>query len=118
VTSYEELLPVIGEVHGRGEDIRLPEPAMHEIPVLYGGKYGPDLEFVSEYWRTDGGPGDRPSHGFSLHCLRCRFYAWVPYPSADRLDKRLFTPRLETPRLKVAGRVSGSCSVADRDIHV
>ena len=99
VTSYEELLPVIGEVHGRGEDIRLPEPAMHEIPVLYGGKYGPDLEFVSEYC------GLTEDQVIGLHTASVyTVYAvgFMPgFPYLGPLDKRLFTPRLETPRLKV-----------------
>ena len=27
----------------------LAPPALHEVPVMYGGEYGPDLEFVCEY---------------------------------------------------------------------
>jgi inhibitor of KinA len=98
ITSYEQLLPAIGEVYGR-PDVKLPEPAMHEIPVQYGGEYGPDLEFVSEYC------GLTEEQVIGLHTASVyTVYAvgFMPgFPYLGPLDRRLFTPRLETPRLKV-----------------
>ena len=31
------------------EGIQIPEPKTVEIPVVYGGEYGPDLEWVARY---------------------------------------------------------------------
>jgi inhibitor of KinA len=98
ITSYEKLLSAIGEAHARG-DIELPPPAMHEIPVVYGGEYGPDLEFVSEYC------GLTEEDVIGLHTASVyTVYAvgFMPgFPYLGPLDRKLFTPRLETPRLKV-----------------
>jgi len=98
VTSYERLLPAIGEAQGRG-DVELPNPATYEIPVMYGGEYGPDLEFVSEYC------GLTEEEVIGLHTASVyTVYAvgFMPgFPYLGPLDRKLFTPRLETPRLKV-----------------
>ena len=97
-TSFEKLLLAIEEAHGTG-DVKLPEPHTHEIPVRYGGEYGPDLEFVSEYC------GLTEDQVIGLHTASVyRVYAvgFMPgFPYLGPLDRRLFTPRLETPRLKV-----------------
>lgn len=106
ITSYERLLPAIQEMHA-GEDVELAEPVTYEIPVKYGGEYGPDLEFVSEYC------GLTEEQVIGLHTAKVyTVYAvgFLPgFPYLGPLDKRLFTPRLETPRLKVP---EGSVGIA------
>ena len=74
---------------------------------MYGGEYGPDLEFVCEYC------GLAEDEVIELHTASV--YAvfsvgFLPgFPYLGPLDKRLFTPRLETPRLKVP---EGSVGIA------
>ena len=106
VTSYESLLPAIE----KGDGGMGPEPAppvLHKIPVMYGGEYGPDLEFVCEYC------GLTEHEIIELHTAPV--YAvfavgFLPgFPYLGPLDRRLFTPRLETPRLKVP---EGSVGIA------
>ena len=82
-------------------------PALHEVPVIYGGEYGPDLEFVSEYC---GLTEDEivEIHTASVYAVFA--VGFLPgFPYLGPLDKRLFTPRLEAPRLKVP---EGSVGIA------
>jgi len=106
VQSYERLLPEIQkENEAIGQD--LAPLTFHEIPVIYGGEYGPDLHFVSEYC---GLSEDEviELHTRTVYAVFC--VGFLPgYPYLGPLDKKLFTPRLETPRLKVP---EGSVGIA------
>ncbi|MGD0236591.1 MAG: 5-oxoprolinase subunit PxpB [Syntrophorhabdales bacterium] len=105
VTSYETLLPAIEK--GDGWIPELAPPALYEIPVMYGGEYGPDLEFVCEYC------GLTEDEVIELHTASVYSVfavGFLPgFPYLGPLDRRLFTPRLETARLKVP---EGSVGIA------
>ena len=78
-----------------------------EIPVCYGGQYGPDIETVAE------------KNGLSVEeVVRIHTAAEYPiymmgfapgFPYLGGLDERLHTPRLETPRSAVP---AGSVGIA------
>lgn len=75
-----------------------------QIPVQYGGEYGPDLNSVAEYHKLT------PQEVIAIHTstqYKVLFLGFQPgFPYLDGLDKRLFTPRLATPRLSIpAGSV-------------
>lgn len=85
-------------------DVDLPEPKVIEVPTVYGGRYGPDIEFVARY------------HGLSveevieLHANKnylVYMLGFTPgFTFLGGLDERLHTPRLSTPRKRVpAGSV-------------
>ena len=82
-----------------GQDNRTPQ--IVEIPTVYGGEYGPDLEFVARY------SGLSPEEVIRLHSepfyhvYMLGFVAGFPY--LGDLAERLAVPRLSTPRLKVPG---------------
>jgi inhibitor of KinA len=82
-----------------GDDGRLVE-----IPVCYGGEFGPDLEAVASL------RGLAPGDVVALHAgaeYRVHLVGFVPgFPYLDGLDARLATPRRESPRTAVpAGSV-------------
>lgn len=75
-----------------------------EIPVRYGGEYGPDLAFVAEH------AGLSEAEVIALHSQRpYRIYmiGFLPgFPYLGGLDERLHTPRLDAPRTRIpAGSV-------------
>lgn len=77
---------------------------IHEIPVRYGGEYGPDMEFVSSY------TGLSEEEVIQIHTstiYTVYTIGFIPgFPYLGTLDKRLFVPRLATPRTSVpAGSV-------------
>jgi KipI family sensor histidine kinase inhibitor len=83
------------------------QPNVVEIPTVYGGKDGPDLEFVARH------TGLSEAGVVRLHCeplyhvYMLGFTAGFPYLGG--LPERLSVPRRETPRLKVP---SGSVGIA------
>jgi inhibitor of KinA len=88
--------------HLDGSDI--PPPSTVEIPVCYGGDFGPDIGFVAEHNRI-AVPDVIAIHTANpYHIYTIGFAPGFCYLGG--LDPRLHTPRLETPRTSVpAGAV-------------
>jgi KipI family sensor histidine kinase inhibitor len=98
-TSYNDFISFLMD---KAEDIasmQVPEPKSHEIPVQYGGEYGPDMEFVCSY------SGLNEEEVVEIHTSTVYTVfavGFIPgFPYMGTLDKRIYAPRLETPRLKV-----------------
>ncbi len=83
------------------------KPHLLEVPVRYGGEYGPDLSFVASYHRST------PHEIVRLHVSReytVYMMGFTPgFPYMGKLDDALVTPRLETPRTRVP---AGSVGIA------
>ena len=82
----------------------LAEGRVIEIPVLYGGEYGPDLEYVAEQNNLT------PQEVIDIHTsgdYLVYMLGFAPgFPFLGGLDSRIATPRRQTPRLKIeAGSV-------------
>lgn len=98
-TSYDEFVSFLRGKENEIASIRVPEPRFHEIPVTYGGEYGPDMEFVCSY------SGLNEEEVIEIHSSTVYTVfavGFIPgFPYMGTLDKRIYAPRLETPRLKV-----------------
>ena len=83
--------------------------ALHEIPVLYGGEWGPDLDDIAAFAALSS------EQTVTLHAsTRYRVYmlGFSPgFPYLGLVSTRLAIPRLSTPRTKVP---AGSVGIADR----
>jgi inhibitor of KinA len=97
--SHEELKITLGRYLGRLEDVRLPEPRRIEIPVSYGGEFGPDLAAVATIC------GITPAQVIGLHSsvtYVVYFLGFVPgFAYLGELPDALATSRLATPRRSV-----------------
>ncbi|RTR27445.1 5-oxoprolinase subunit PxpB [Shewanella atlantica] len=75
-----------------------------EIPIVYGGEFGPDLEQVARYHQLSCEEVIRRHSSGSYTVLFLGFQPGFPY--LDGLDSNLFTPRLSVPRISIpAGSV-------------
>ncbi|CAA7599545.1 allophanate hydrolase [Acididesulfobacillus acetoxydans] len=95
--AFEQALAEAGAGRGR----------VAEIPVCYGGEYGPDLEYVAGYHGLTTGQVIALHTGteYLVHML-----GFMPgFPYLGGLPLRLATPRLATPRAEVA---RGSVGIA------
>ena len=103
----------IAEYEKRAEKLLAAEPRQVEIPVCYGGEFGPDLEDVAAK------SGLSPAKVIMLHCTRAYhayFLGFAPgFAYLGDVAKEIATPRLETPRKEVP---PGSVGIAGRQTAV
>ncbi len=97
----------------RAEHFALPVPRCVEIPVCYGGEFGPDLEEVAAIH------GLKPQRVAEIHAsqvYRAYFLGFAPgFAYLGDLPEEIATPRLATPRKKVA---AGSVAIAGRQTAI
>lgn len=85
------------------------EKRIVEIPVAYGGEFGPDIGFVAEY---NGLSVDDVIEIHSKPLYRVYMLGFLPgFAYLGGMEERIATPRLENPRLKVP---AGSVGIAGK----
>jgi inhibitor of KinA len=104
---HAELEVILKKYLDRLEEVSLPEPRQVEIPVCYGGEYGPDLSDVAAMH------GMTTPQAIELHRSArylVYFLGFVPgFAYLGGLPEALVTPRLATPRRRVP---AGSVGIA------
>ena len=112
-TGRSDLEPAIAALHARAAAAPLPEPRTVEIPVRYGGEYGPDLEDVAAL------SGRSPEQVVRLHSgadYLVYFLGFLPgFPYLGGMPESIAVPRLETPRRRVP---AGSVAIGGRQTGV
>ncbi len=97
--DHAEVRTRVSSYLARLEEAPLPTPREIEIPVCYGGEFGPDLDYVAAMHGITSG------QAVELHCSAryiVHFFGFVPgFAYLGGLPSALATPRLETPRTKV-----------------
>jgi inhibitor of KinA len=111
--QHHELEKILRGYLERLQEVSLPEPRTVEIPVCYGGEFGPDLAEVS------GMHGLTPAQAIELHSSTSYlvyFLGFVPgFAYLGELPGSLVTPRLPTPRRTVP---AGSVGIAGNQTGV
>jgi inhibitor of KinA len=111
--SFERLLLLVEGAMREGPDLPASDGPVVEIPVCYGGRYGPDLDELAGLHRLC------VEEVIRIHC--CPVYTvymigFTPgFPYLGGLDERLATPRRKEPRRKVP---AGSVGIADRQTGI
>ncbi len=112
-SGHDELEAILRTYLDRLESLPLPESRQIEIPVCYGGEFGPDLNDVSAIH------GLAPSRTIELHAsatYTVYFLGFVPgFAYLGELPESLVTPRLAKPRRIVP---PGSVGIAGRQTGV
>ena len=111
--THSELEAILRGYLFRLEDVRLPDPRQLEIPVCYGGEFGPDLNEVAALH------GMTPAQAIELHAsvtYVVYFLGFVPgFAYLGELPEALATPRLARPRRSVP---PGSVGIAGKQTGV
>jgi inhibitor of KinA len=109
----EDLEKELRKYLGRLDKVKLPAPRQVEIPVCYGGEFGPDLEDVALLHEMT------QERIIELHISATYlvyFLGFVPgFAYLGELPEELVTPRLPTPRKKVP---AGSVGIAGNQTGV
>jgi len=110
---HEELLKTLTSYVARTDAIALPEPRLVEIPVCYGGEFGPDLPEVASLCKLT------PGQVIELHSATTYlvyFLGFAPgFAYLGEVPDALLTPRLATPRRRVP---PGSVGIAGNQTGV
>ena len=111
--GHDELESILKKYLKRLKEVSLPEPRKREIPVCYGGEYGPDLGDVATMC------GISPEQVIELHASTSYlvyFLGFVPgFAYLGELPATLVTPRLAAPRRSVP---AGSVGIAGNQTGV
>ncbi|WP_324736167.1 5-oxoprolinase subunit PxpB [Thermococcus sp. SY098] len=109
--SYQEALDAIKpflSAEPKGE-----KPRIVEIPTVYGGEFGPDIEFVAKH---NGLTVDDVIEIHSKPLYRVYMLGFTPgFAYLGGMDEKVATPRLEKPRLKVP---AGSVGIAGKQTGI
>lgn len=112
-TTSDRIRKTINDLFHHLDEFELPEPANIEIPVAYGGNYGPDLLWVAEYHKTT--PEDIISQ-HTQNSYNVYMIGFIPgFPYMGELPETLETPRKKTPRTAVPG---GSVGLAQKQTGI
>jgi inhibitor of KinA len=99
LAPYRQLSQSIEEILTRGIALGQKSTRTVEIPVCYGGEFGPDLQEVATV------RGLTPEQVVQFHCESASvvyMLGFAPgHPYAGGLDPRLIVPRRSTPRTSV-----------------
>lgn len=108
ITTSSRLKEELLALEERLPEVQIPPPKMVEIPVCYGGEYGPDLESVAQLH------GLSPQEVIRIHSeptYQVYMIGFTPgFPFLGRLPEALHTPRHKTPRTRVP---AGSVGIAN-----
>lgn len=107
VIRYDPLVKALEGLMGQLDQIRIPPSEVLEIPVLYGGEEGPDLDFVAQH------SGKTPEEVISIHTSTeylIYMLGFTPgFTYLGGMSEEIATPRLKTPRVKIP---AGSVGIA------
>lgn len=91
----------------RADSLPAIQPRRIEAPVVYGGDFGPDLQFVAEHNHLSADEVIRIHSSAEYSVYMMGFTPGFPY--LGKLDPAIAAPRLETPRTRVR---AGSVGIA------
>lgn len=107
-TSPEDLRTAMENAEKSIADARIALPAVVEIPVCYGGEFGPDIGFVAQTHDLSEEEVIKihSGNGYPIYMI-----GFTPgFPFLGGLPEILHTPRLPTPRTRVP---EGSVGIAN-----
>jgi KipI family sensor histidine kinase inhibitor len=112
-TGFDRLRDEILSLQQAADPSLVPQPRTLSVPVVYGGEYGPDLDWVAGFHKIS------PEQVVTLHTgttYRVYMIGFTPgYPYLGELPEALATPRRETPRTVVP---QGSVAIAQRQTGI
>lgn len=113
VVSFSGLKTCLNKLLAELSHVEIPEPKTIRIPVVYGGEYGPDIEFVAEY------NGISPAEVIESHAevaYEVYMIGFTPgFPYMGEIAATIAAPRRSSPRTRVP---RGSVGIAQRQTGI
>jgi inhibitor of KinA len=113
VINLNTLQTKLMELENNLDKVEIPKPRIIEIPTLYGGEYGPDLNFVAEH------NGITLEDVIKTHCsvdYLIYMLGFTPgFPYLGGMSEKIAAPRLSVPRAKIP---AGSVGIAGKQTGI
>lgn len=113
IISFHQLQSQLAVLMEHTKSVALPSPLIIEIPTVYGGDCGPDLDFVAGYH------GLSPAEVISIHTsvdYLVYMLGFTPgFPYLGGMDPRIAVPRLDNPRINIP---AGSVGIAGKQTGI
>ena len=103
----KELREILFRLSQQPLESELSKPRLIEIPTVYGGEYGPDLEFVASHNKLSVNEVIQIHTGTPYLIYMIGFLPGFPYLGG--MSARIAAPRLDTPRTRIP---TGSVGIA------
>lgn len=113
VIGCKQLIQKLTALTGKLSQVEIPPSDVLEIPVLYGGEMGPDLDFVAEHAKLSKEEviAIHTSTEYLIYML-----GFTPgFTYLGGMSDQIETPRLKTPRVKIP---AGSVGIAGKQTGV
>ena len=111
--DHAEVQAKLSEYESRADKVPAGKARLVEVPVCYGGEFGPDLEEVAA---RHGLPAEKVVELHIARTYHAYFLGFAPgFAYLGDLAEEIAMPRLETPRKEVA---AGSVGIAGRQTAV
>ncbi len=111
--GFQELATLLLDLEKNLDKTTLAKARTVDIPVCYGGEFGPDIDFVAQHNQISTNEGIALHSAADYHIYAIGFAPGFCYLGG--LDPRLQTPRLATPRQNVT---AGSVGIAGNQTGV
>ena len=111
--DHAEVQTRLSELEKRAKKLPAPKPRLVDVPVCYGGEFGPDLEWVAA---QRGLTAEKVVELHIAQSYHAYFLGFVPgFAYLGELAEQIAVPRLETPRKEVT---AGSVGIAGRQTAI
>ncbi|MBU3186186.1 5-oxoprolinase subunit PxpB [Clostridium estertheticum] len=113
IMELDELISVLKSIILKMHELKLPDAKVIEIPTLYGGEYGPDIEFVAKHNKIS------IDEVIKIHTDReylIYMIGFTPgFPYLGGMSDKIEAPRLQNPRTKIP---VGSVGIAGKQTGI
>ena len=109
LATYESVKTQLAQLLTRLDENLPVKSRTIEIPVCYGGEFGPDLEFVAQYNKLT------PREVIEIHTAgtySVHMIGFAPgFPFIGGMSEKIAAPRRESPRLRIPERTVGIAGI-------
>ena len=113
IMELDNLICEIKSIISKMHELKLPDAKVIEVPTLYGGEYGPDIEFVAKHNKISVDEVIKIHTSVEYLIYMIGFTPGFPYLGG--MSDKIEAPRLQNPRTKIP---VGSVGIAGRQTGI
>ena len=113
IMELDNLIGEIKSIISKMHELKLPDAKVIEIPTLYGGEYGPDIEFVANHNKISADEVIKIHTNVEYLIYMIGFTPGFPYLGG--MSDKIEAPRLQNPRTKIP---VGSVGIAGKQTGI